>query len=113
MAAIAFVAPIPPGKTEALKKVFQEAQGARGKDLDASRRRLKMTKDQAWVQKTPMGDMVIVYLEGDDPVKGNQAFAASKDPFDVWFKQQVGGILGLDLNQSVPQVEMVLNYQKK
>ncbi len=55
MTAISFIAPIPEGKTEAPKEFFREAQGPRGRELHASRSRLQVTEDQAWIQSTPVG----------------------------------------------------------
>ena len=48
---------------------------------------------RAYLQHTPQGDMVIVYLEGDDIVRSFQSFATSQDAFDVWFRQHAPGSL--------------------
>ena len=58
-----------------------------------------------------MGDMGIVLLEADDVVASNNKFAASKEPYDVWFKQQLKPITGLDWNQPVPPVEVLMDYR--
>jgi hypothetical protein len=53
-----------------------------------------------------MGDMLCGYLEGSDPIKANREFAASKLPFDLWFKGQLKGLFPpqVDFNQPLPAV---------
>ena len=102
MQSLALVIPILPEKTEDWRRFAKEALEARGKDFDESRRHVNLNRETVWIQPTPMGDVLIVYLEGDDPVRSNQAFVASKDPYDLWFKQQVLSITGIDFNQPPP-----------
>ena len=86
--------------------------GPRLKEMDESRRRIGGTKEMVWLNPTPMGDIAVVYLEGDDPVKANQMFAESKSPFDVWFKQQALVFSGIDYNQPIPELpELVMDYR--
>src|SRR6266542_4694220 len=65
---------------------FAEEVAARRAEFVQSRRRLGVTRERGWLQATPNGDVFILLLEGDDPVEANRKFAASHDPFDVWFK---------------------------
>jgi len=55
--------------------------------------------ERVWHQTTPQGDLAIVYEEADDLAQGLPRLAASQEPFDVWFKQQVLEIHGVDFNQ--------------
>lgn len=43
--------------------------------------------------------MVIVHFEAEDLEKTFETEATSKDPFMVWFKQQVKSVTGVDLEQ--------------
>jgi hypothetical protein len=61
--------------------------------------------------RTPMGDFGVVLLEGDDPVAATAAFAASQDPFDVWFKQSVKEFTGIDCGQPLPPLEQLLDWR--
>lgn len=45
------------------------------------------------VVATPEGDVDAVYLEGKDPKAANAKFAASEDPFDAWFKTELGKLI--------------------
>lgn len=102
MAAIAFIAPILPGKEQADKDMMREATGPRRADYEESRRRLGITREAVWHQQTPQGTVAIVYLEADDPRRVFQGLGSSGEPFDQWFRQGIMEIHGLDLSQPPP-----------
>ena len=103
MTAFASAFPLLPGKLEAWRKFTQEMAGPRKKEHDESRRRLGVTTERAWYQPTPQGDLVVVYGEtAGDPASFFTRLGASKEPFDVWFKQQVKELHGVDFNQPPP-----------
>lgn len=109
---IAFAFPLLAGKTESVRNFFKEVMGARRKEMDESRTSKHLNKEMLWINPTPMGDIAVVYLEGEDPVKANQMFAQSSSPFDVWFKQQALVFSGIDFNQPVPGLpELVFDYR--
>ncbi|MBI4493202.1 MAG: hypothetical protein HY690_10470 [Chloroflexi bacterium] len=101
MALMAIVVPILPGKTAQWRRFADELRGPRHADYAASRRHLGV-RERAFFQSTPQGDLVIVTLEGDDPVGAFQRFAASNDEFTRWFVQQVKEIHDFDLTQPPP-----------
>ena len=107
---LAFCAPLLPGKREMLTQMFAEAQGPRYGEMAESRRAKGVTRDCAYLNVTPMGEIVCVYIEGIDPVEGNRQFAASKTPFDLWFKEKAGEALGIDFSQPVPPVAEIFDY---
>src|SRR5262249_28678895 len=84
---VAFATPILPGKAEAVRTFSREALGALRKQHEESRRSMGLTREMSWINATPMGDMLVVYLEGDDPAKALQRLAASHTPYDRWFKE--------------------------
>lgn len=45
---------------------------------------------------------LIAYVEADNPLHAFQQFAASQDPFDRWYKEQVRALSGLDMSQPPP-----------
>ena len=59
-----------------------------------------------------MGSFIGIYVEGDDPLAANRLFAASKTPFDTWFKDQCKTIFaaGIDFNVPIPPVETLFDY---
>jgi hypothetical protein len=108
----AFAAPLRPGMTEAGKRFAQEAYAARQSELTESRLAEKLAREEVFLNQTPMGDIVVVYLEGDDPAGSNRLFAASNRPFDRWFKDQCREIFpeGIDFDEPVPQNEELVSW---
>lgn len=109
---LAFIAPLLPGKKEAAKAFMREAFVARQAELAESRRALGENVEVVTLNSNPMGDFMCVYLEGHDPVKGNQSFAASTRPYDVWFKDRLKTIFPpeIDFNKPLPPVEQIFDH---
>ncbi len=98
---ICIAIPVLPGKEEACRKFGETLSGSRHAEFKESRKKLNV-RERAFYQHTPHGDMVIVTLEGDDPAKAFQDFAAAGDEFTKWFTASVKEIHGLDLTQPPP-----------
>ena len=94
----AIAIPIIPGKEEAWKKWQGELRTTRFNDFKDSRSRLNV-HERTFLQHTPMGDMVIVTLEGEDPQSAFAGFASADDEFTRWFVQGVKEVHGIDLTQ--------------
>jgi hypothetical protein len=97
----AIAIPILPGKEEEWKKWHNELRTSRHDDFARSREKLKV-HERTFLQHTPMGDLVIVTLEGDDPQGAFAQFAAADDEFTRWFKEGVKRTHGVDLTQPPP-----------
>lgn len=94
---------LPPGNADRLRRFSSEVMGPRKAEHDEYLRRFHLIKQYGWLQSTPMGDMVVVYLEAtDDFIEENRKFAASTHPFDVWYKGQLHELLGQDLSRPFP-----------
>ena len=102
MASLASAFPILPGKTEQWKHFSQEMAGPRRNEFEASRKRLGVSREVAYLQQTPQGDMVVVYVEARDISSVFEGFGRSQEPFDVWFREQVKDIHGVDFSQPLP-----------
>ncbi len=98
MAELAFILPILPGKRAAVEEFSRILSGPKRNDFDDLEKRLKNTKETWFVSGSPQGDMWTIYIENEDPVKSTVDFVASKHPFDLWFKDQVRIITGIDFN---------------
>ena len=112
MASLAFVAPVLPGGTQNLKRLAQDLRASKKEELAGFYRRMKVTREQWFLQPTPQGDMVIVYLEGEDLSQTFQTLAASEEPLDVWLKEQAISVHGIDFNKprSAPLPELVYDH---
>lgn len=107
----AFAAPLQPGKADAARRFAQEAYVARRAEMTESRAGLGLVREEVFLNQTPAGAVVAVYLEGDDPVEANRRFAASSAPFDRWFKDRCKEVFPafIDFDQPVPPNEEIFS----
>ena len=96
MAIFAMAVPILPGKTEQWERFAGQLKGARLAEFKASRKKLEV-HERTFLQKTPMGDLVIVTLEGDDPSAAFGKMVGSTDEFTKWFTERAKALHGVDL----------------
>jgi hypothetical protein len=103
--------PVVQGKEQAAKAFAETCMGPRRKECADYLKRVGISKETWHLQKTPMGSFVVVHFESEDPAKGFQILAESKNPFDVWFKQQVLQVSGADLSKPMqgPPPEEIFN----
>lgn len=84
-----------------MEGVVKELNGPRHAEFTESRRRLGV-RERTFLQGTPMGDLVIVTLEGDDPARSFGQMVSSTDAFTTWFLARVKAIHGVDLTAPMP-----------
>jgi hypothetical protein len=99
MMAVAF--PILPGKTAEWRAWMDEINGPRHDEFVESRRRAGV-RERTYLQPTPMGDLVIVTLEGDDPARSFGQMVSATDEFTTWFLERVKAVHGVDLAVPMP-----------
>jgi hypothetical protein len=99
---LGFCAPLIPGQEDRGRAWAKETFGQEG--MTTSRRTLDQNVEVITLSYTPHGSVAAVYLEGADPVEGNRTFAASTEPFDVRFKEELGTLYPpfIDFNQPIP-----------
>jgi hypothetical protein len=90
--------PILPGQHETLAEIARDLQGPRAQEAGDFFARHGVARETWHVQETPHGLTVIVVTEiADRPVEvAGEQYAASRAPFDVWFKEQVERVTGYD-----------------
>lgn len=94
MMAVAF--PILPGKTAEWRTFMDELNGPRRDEFVESRRRAGV-RERTFLQSTPMGDLVIVTLEGDDPGHAFGTMMGASDAFTKWFIERAEAVHGVAL----------------
>ena len=99
MSIVAMAMPILPGKLEEWRRFSGELMGARHGAYEASRRRLGV-REHSFLQHTPMGDLLIIVWEGENPMAAMAALAASRDPFDQWSAEKAKELHGVDPSQA-------------
>jgi len=111
---VCFALPLVSGKTDAARAFFmRDLEGPRKSQFVASEQRIGITKESWYLQQTPNGDLFVAYMESPDFAKALSLFGQSLDEFDVWFKQQMADVTGIDLNNppSGPLSEQLSSYE--
>jgi hypothetical protein len=99
MTSLAMALPVKPGKAGQLRALTNELLGARRQEFEASERRIGLTREGQYLQPSPMGDLLLIWVEGADVMASLTSFVQSFEPVDAWWKEQLLDITGVDLNQ--------------
>jgi len=108
---MAFCAPLAPGQEDRGRAWAKEIFGS--EDMTTSRRALNQNVEVVTLTETPQGPVCGVYLEGVDPFEANRTLAASTEPFDVAFKDELRVLFPpfIDFSQPVPGVTEIFDSQ--
>ncbi len=98
------VVPVLHGKEDDVRAFYQEVE-ARKDEFDRSEQRLGITKEVAWLAAVEGGSATVIYIESGDFEQAFSQFVQSQEEFDLWFKQRVLDVSGLDLNNP-PEMEL-------
>lgn len=106
------VFPVLSGKTEQWKTFTTDLKGKYLQGFKDSHKSLGI-HERTFLQSTPMGDLVIVTLEGENPVESFAKFGQGTDEFTKWFVEQIKEIHGIDLTQppAGPLPELVIDSE--
>ncbi len=111
MALYAFAPPILPGKVEAWREFCREI-GEHPNEHAASRRRLGIRRETAWLQQVPQrGSLAVVVWEVEEPGRVYTGLEASDDPYDRWFAARLEQINAIDLRRPPPMNELGVEWQ--
>jgi hypothetical protein len=98
-----FSIPIRPEKNDAAREFLAELEGPRKSAYAQSEQRLKITREIWAIQHTPNGNQYVVFFQAPDVGRAIGQFVASRDEFDMWFKNQVLDTTGVDVTQLPPE----------
>src|SRR6476620_4367670 len=110
---ICVVFPILSGKTQAARDFQRELGQQRLAEYDKSERRIGITKEDWFIASVNGGDQLVAYMEAADFGKALTQFSQSRDSFDMWFKERLADVTGVDLNNPPPNMkfpELVSSY---
>jgi len=115
MAAVAFALPILPGQEEVVRRMGEAVSGELRKEYEESRKRLGIIEEKVWVQRTPIGQTMIVYWETEDPQRTLREIAESQDEFDSRFRQMIETAApAIDLTKEQPlSNELLFTWQSR
>ncbi len=107
MAMMAVAFPIAPGKSEQWHAWMNELNSGRRDEFVASRRAAGV-RERTFLQATPMGELVIVTLEGDDPMASFGRMVSADDEFTRWFIENANAAHGMDLTEPMAEAPSTL-----
>lgn len=97
----AIAIPVAPDKEQEFRKFISDIKDTHYEDFMASRHKMGV-RERTFLQHTPMGTMVIVTLEGENPEEAFTKFGQGDDAFSKWFAEGVKNVHGIDLNAPPP-----------
>ncbi len=114
MESVVMAIPILPGKTQETQKYFEDLKAEKWQEFCQSEERVGIVKERDFLQITPNGDIVLMYVEAEDLDQTFAQFAASQNPFDLYIKSELKKLTGLDLGQSISEAlpQLLLAYDK-
>lgn len=117
MAAVAFALPILPGQEDFVRSIgeaFSDSRELR-EGYEESRKRLGISEEKVWIQRTPIGQSIVVYWETEDPQRTLREIAKAQDEADKRFKQVIeNGAPAIDLSMENPlSNELLFEWQQQ
>jgi hypothetical protein len=92
--------PLATGRSDADASVIADEFRSRPREYEESRRRLGITLERVYLQKTPMGSTVVAYIESTGDFADTTARMVQSDlDLDRYFVRSVKEIHGIDLTQ--------------
>jgi hypothetical protein len=102
---ICLTIPVLPGKGTAARSFMDELEGPQRNEYADSERRIGIDKELWFISDLGDRELLVAYMESGDFGRALEQFSASREPFDLWFKEQLAGATGLDLNNP-PEMQL-------
>jgi hypothetical protein len=99
---LALVFPILPGMAEQVERLAGELSGPKAMEFRRSQQDLGIRKENWFLNRSPRGDSLTVYVEGEDMVQALSKLIASRSSTDLWLKAEVKRVTGIDFGGSAP-----------
>jgi hypothetical protein len=109
MANYCFVVPILPGGADKMLAFIQN-EIKNNPEHDRVVKSAGMTREQVWIQPTPMGDFAVVSYEVDDPAKTFRVLTDSTEPYAIKFRNLLKEAHGVDFSQPMPLNTLARNW---
>jgi hypothetical protein len=111
---VALAFPILPGQTGAARTFQKDLDTTRKSDYAKSEKRIGVHREYWYIADLPSGEHLLAFFDADDVNAAFAAFIQSQDPFDLWFKQSLNDVTGVDLANLPPGMklpELVSTYE--
>jgi hypothetical protein len=82
-----------------------DLEGAQRDAYGESEQRIGIDKELWFISDLGEQELLVAYMESGDFGRAFEQFVASRDPFDMWFKEGLASATGLDLNDP-PELQL-------
>jgi hypothetical protein len=108
---ICLALPVRMGRTDLARRLVRELDGERREHHD----RLGIEKSAWYLADTPLGDLLIAYLELESLERTRRLFASSADDFGAWVTAGLHDATGIDLSagERPPLPELLGTWRTK
>jgi hypothetical protein len=108
------IMPILPDREERWRRFAQDLLGDRLGEYECLRRRLGVRGVRAYLARTSRREVILAYVEAEDPEGAFRQLVASEEPFDEWFKGELAELHGFDLGRPRPgpSPELIFEHPK-
>jgi hypothetical protein len=104
-----FVAPILPGGVDKMKTWIRDEVN-NSADHDRLMRQAGVSREQIWIQHTPMGDFAVASWETSDPGSTFQVLTNSNDPWAAKFRAFLSSAHGIDFSKAMHLNEQIADW---
>jgi hypothetical protein len=97
--------PILAGQGEAARRFMGDLEDTRRDAYAESEQRIGIEKELWFISDLGEQELLVAYMESGDFARAFEQFVASRDAFDLWFKERLASVTGLDLNNP-PELQL-------
>jgi len=114
MGEFALTIPVLGGRSGALEELARIVSASKRREYEESKRRLRIDREVWFLETSMTGDTWMIFEEGKDIERSFSEWMASQEPFDVWLKEQMREITGIEFSGTSPRVpRRLLRYPLK
>jgi hypothetical protein len=106
------ILPILPDREEHWRRFAQDLLGDRLGEYEGLASRLGIRSVRVYLARTAWREVIVAYVEAEDPEEAFRRLVASDEPFDEWFKERLAELHGYDLKvrRTGSPLELIFEY---
>ena len=104
--------PILPDREEEWRRFAQDLLGDRLSEYEGLGRRLGVRGVRVYLARTSRREVILAYVEAENPEEAFRRLVASEEPFAEWFKEKLVELHGYDLGRPRmgPSPELIFEH---
>jgi hypothetical protein len=106
------VLPILPDREEEWRRFVQDLLGDCLSEYEALGRHLGIRGMRVYLARASWREVIVAYVEAEDPEDAFRRLVASEEPFAEWFKEKLAELHGYDLRRKRmgPSPELIFDH---